>query len=148
MDKSLGTLLRSGAFSNSHRSNPSPQPTNNVGRVYSEFFRVLTLYRVGGGRSARKFRKWCNVLRGSREMTEKYAYCSTVPMTFVQDCLNPGFGGKKSVFFIFPTLFRYFGDKKVITCNNNDLWNYFLNVASFYKAIPWLAIHCVSFPLP
>ena len=34
-------------------------------------------------------------------MTEKYEYCSTVPRTFVQDCLNPGFGGKKSVFFIF-----------------------------------------------
>ena len=28
----------SGAFSNSHRSNPSPHPTNNVGRVYPEFF--------------------------------------------------------------------------------------------------------------
>ena len=33
-------------------------------------------------------------LRGNREMTEKYAYCSTVPRTFVQDCLNPGFEGK------------------------------------------------------
>ena len=38
-----------GAFSNSHRSNPSPHPTNNVGRVYPDFFRVSTLYRVGGG---------------------------------------------------------------------------------------------------
>ena len=27
----------SGAFSNSHRSNPSPHPTSNVGRVYPEF---------------------------------------------------------------------------------------------------------------
>ena len=27
-------------------------------------------------------------------MIEKYEYCSTVPRTFVQDCLNPGFGGK------------------------------------------------------
>ena len=43
-------------------------------------------------------------------MTEKYEYCGTVPRTFVQDCLNPGLGGKKSVFYIFPTLFRYFGD--------------------------------------
>ena len=43
-------------------------------------------------------------------MTEKYAYCSRFPRTFAQDCLNPGFGEKKYVFFIFPTLFRYFGD--------------------------------------
>ena len=27
-------------------------------------------------------------------MTEKYEYCSTVPKTFVQDCLNPAFGKK------------------------------------------------------
>ena len=35
-------------------------------------------------------------------MTEKYAYCSRVPRTFVQDCLNPGFGGKSmfSSFFL------------------------------------------------
>ena len=39
------------AFSNSHKSNPSPHPTNNVGRLYPKFFRVSTLYRVGGGRS-------------------------------------------------------------------------------------------------
>ena len=44
-------------------------------------------------------------------MTGKYAYCSTVPRTFVHDCLNPCFGEKKSVFFVFPTLFRHFGDK-------------------------------------
>ena len=69
-----------------HRSNPSPHPTNNVGRVYPEFFRVSTLYRVGGGRTARNFRKGCTVLRGNREMTEKWEYCSTVQRTFVQDC--------------------------------------------------------------
>ena len=33
-------------------------------------------------------------------MTEKYEYCSTVPKTFVQDCLNPGFG-EKSLFSSF-----------------------------------------------
>ena len=44
-------------------------------------------------------------------MTEKYEYCGTVPRTFVQDCLNPGLGGKKSVFYIVSTLFRHFGDK-------------------------------------
>ena len=54
-------------------------------------------------------------------MTEKYEYCTTVPRTFVQDCLNPAFGEKKYVFHIVSTLLRYFGDKLVITCNNNDL---------------------------
>ena len=84
--KVLGHFCVSGAFSNSHRSNPSPHPTNTVGRVFPEVFRVSTLYRVGGGRTARKFRKGCTVLRGNREMTEKSEYCSTVPSTFVQDC--------------------------------------------------------------
>ena len=50
------------------------------------FVRVSTLYRVGGGRTVRKFRKGCTVLWGNREMTEKYEYCSTVPRTFVHDC--------------------------------------------------------------
>ena len=82
--KVLGHFCISGAFSNSHRSNPSPHPTNNVGRVYPEFFfRVSTLYRVGEGRTARKFGKRCSVLRGNRGITEKH--CSTVPRTFVQD---------------------------------------------------------------
>ena len=50
------------------------------------FFRVSTLYKVGGGRTARKFRKGGTVLRGNRQMTEKYEYRTTVPRTFVQDC--------------------------------------------------------------
>ena len=83
------------AFSNSHRSSPSPHPTNNVGRGQGDglltrciqnVFRVSTLYRVGGGRSARKFRKGCTVFRGNRQITEKYESRSTVPRTFVQDC--------------------------------------------------------------
>ena len=36
--KVLGHFWVSGAFSDSHRSNPSPHPTYNVGRVYPEFF--------------------------------------------------------------------------------------------------------------
>ena len=43
MDKSFGTLCISGAFSNSHRSNPSPHPTINVGRLYPEFFSEFQL---------------------------------------------------------------------------------------------------------
>ena len=39
--------------------------------------RVSTLYRVGGGRTARKFRQGCIVLRGNWEMTEIWIlqYC-------------------------------------------------------------------------
>ena len=83
--KVLGHFCVSGVFFNSHRSNPSPHPTNNVGRMYPEFFRDSTLYRVGGGRTTRKFRKWCSFKREPRN-DGKNAYCSTVPRTFVQDC--------------------------------------------------------------
>ena len=82
----LGHFCISGAFSSSLRSDPSPHSTNNVGHMYLEFFLVSTLYRVGGGRTTRKFRKECTVLWGNREMTEKYEYCITVPRTFVHDC--------------------------------------------------------------
>ena len=41
--KVLGHFCISGAFSNSQRSNPSPHPTNNVGRVYPEFFSEFQL---------------------------------------------------------------------------------------------------------
>ena len=66
MEKSLGTLLR---FWGVFRFTPVqnlPSPQNNVGRVYPEFFfRVSTLYRVGGGgggRTAGKFRKGFSAL--------------------------------------------------------------------------------------
>ena len=36
--KSWDTFVFLGHFSNSHRSNPSPHPTNNVGHMYPEFF--------------------------------------------------------------------------------------------------------------
>ena len=51
-----------GAFFNSHTPSTSPHPTNNVGRVYPEvFLQVSALYRVRGGRTARKFQKGCTV---------------------------------------------------------------------------------------
>ena len=43
MDKSLGTLLHFWVFCNSHRSNPSPYTTNNVGCMYPEFFSEFQL---------------------------------------------------------------------------------------------------------
>ena len=77
MDKSLGTFLRFwGDFQCTQVQPPPLTPQTMLDAyVYREFFRVLTLYRVGGGRTARKFRKGCTVLRGNREMTEKYEYC-------------------------------------------------------------------------
>ena len=38
MDKVFGHLCIFGVFFNSHRSNPSPYPTKNVGGVCPEFF--------------------------------------------------------------------------------------------------------------
>ena len=83
--KVLGHFRVSGAFSNSHRSNPSPHPTNSVERVYLEFFSEFQLC-IGWGEGELQFWKVCTVLTGNREMTEKYEYCSTVPRAFVQDC--------------------------------------------------------------
>ena len=54
MDKSLGTLLRFGTFSSSHRSNPSLHPTNNVGRVYPEFFPNFNFVQGGGMENCKK----------------------------------------------------------------------------------------------
>ena len=78
-DKSLGTLLHFWGVFQFTQVQPLPSPHKqcwtHVSRI---FFRVSTLYRVGGGRTARKFLKGCTVLRGNRDMTEKYHDCSTV----------------------------------------------------------------------
>ena len=66
-----------------HKCNVLLQKITCWTRVSRIFFRVSTLYRVGEGITARKFRKRCTVLRGNRGITEKY--CRTVPRTFVQD---------------------------------------------------------------
>ena len=60
--KVLGHFCISGAFSNSHRPNLSPHPTNDVGHVHPEFFLVSTLYGVkgevgGGGEMQENFEK-------------------------------------------------------------------------------------------
>ena len=86
--KVLGHFCVSGVFSNSHRPTPSLTPQTMLDACIQNFFRVSILYRVGGGRTAREFRKGFTVLRGNREMTEKYEYWSTVLRTFVQDCRN------------------------------------------------------------
>ena len=59
---------------------PPLTPQTMLDVCIRNFFRFSTLYWVGGELQE------CTVLRGNREMTEKYEYCSTVPRTFVQDC--------------------------------------------------------------
>ena len=89
MDKSLGTLLPFWGVFQCRQVQPLPSPHKQCWtRVSRTFFRVTTFYRVGGGRTARKFRKRCTVLRGNREITEKYEYFSTVQRTFVQEYSN------------------------------------------------------------
>ena len=56
------------AFFNAHKSNPPLTPQTKLNECIQNFLRDLTLYRVGGGRTARHFRKGCTVLRGNREM--------------------------------------------------------------------------------
>ena len=113
---------------------PALTPQTMLDACIQNFFRVSTLYRIGGGgttgklglsagtgklcifghlrlvfiwscfvsrllfllyyvicapvltEGTGKFRNGSTVLRGNREMTGKYEYCSTVPRTFVQDC--------------------------------------------------------------
>ena len=83
MDESLGTLLRFWGVFQFTQVQPLPSPHK---QCWTGVSRVSTLYRVGGGWTAGEFWKGCTVLRGNREMTEKYEYCSTVWRTFVQDC--------------------------------------------------------------
>ena len=87
MDKSLGALSRFWGVFQFTQVQPLPSPhkrcCTRVSRIFSEFQLCIVW---GGGRTARKFWKVCTALRGNREMTEKYEFCSTVPRGFVQDC--------------------------------------------------------------
>ena len=86
MDKSLGTLLRFWGVFQFTQVQPLPSPHKQcwtrVSRIFSE---IQLCIGWGEGEVHENFENDA-VLRGSREMTEKYAYCSTVPRTFVQDC--------------------------------------------------------------
>ena len=67
---------------------PSPQKQcwTRVSRIFSEF-QLCIGWR--DGEQQENFEKdWCTVLRGNREMTEKYEYYCPVRRTFVQDCSN------------------------------------------------------------
>ena len=84
--KSWDTFAFLGSFPIHTVPAPPLTPQTMLDACIQNFFRVSSLYRVGWGRTARNFPKGCTVLRGNREITEKYEHCSTVPRTFVQDC--------------------------------------------------------------
>ena len=87
MHKSLGTLLHIWGIFQFTQVQPLPSPHKQCWTcVSSIFFRVSTLCRVGGGRTARKFRKRRTVSWGNRKVTEKFECCITVPKTFDHDC--------------------------------------------------------------
>ena len=85
--KSWDTFAFLGHFPIHTGPTPPLTPQTMLDAYIQNFFWVSTLYRVVGGRIARNFQKGCPVLSGNREMTDKYEYCSTVPRTFVQDCM-------------------------------------------------------------
>ena len=97
MDKSLGTLLRFWGVFQFTQVQPLPSPYKQcwtrVSRIFSE---IQLCIGWGEGELQEHFENDA-VLRGSREMTGKYAYCSTVPRTFVQDCSSV----KRAVRYIF-----------------------------------------------
>ena len=81
---------------------PSPhkQCWTHISRIVSEFQLCIGW---GGGRTARKFQKGCTVLRGNREMTEKYEYCSSYcPKDLCPGLSESWFWGKRllSSFFL------------------------------------------------
>ena len=84
--KSWDTFAFLGRFPIHSGPTPPLTPQTMLDACIYNFFRVSTLYMVGEGKTARKFWKWCTVLRWNREMTEKYEYYSTVPRIFAQDC--------------------------------------------------------------
>ena len=83
--KSWDTFAFLGCFSIHTGPTPPLTPQTMLDACIQNFFRDSTLYRVGEGELQEHFENDA-VLRGSQEMMGKYAYCSTVPRTFVQDC--------------------------------------------------------------
>ena len=83
--KVLGQFGFSGRFS--IHTGPTPPLTTQTmldGSIQN-FFRVLTLYRVGRENCEKIFRKTHSFKREPRN-DRKYEYCITVPRAFVQDC--------------------------------------------------------------
>ena len=85
VQKSWDTFAFLGRFPIHTGPTPPLTPQTMLDACVQNFFRVSTLYRVGEGRTLRKFRKGCTVLRTNRQMSERFEDRSTVPRTFAQD---------------------------------------------------------------
>ena len=124
--KSWDTFAFLGCFPIHTSPIPLPSPHKQCGtrvsRIFSEFQLCIGW---GKGELQENFGKDAMLKREPRNNRKIWILC---PNDFCPGLSEFWFWGKKSVFFIFPMLFRHFGDKLVITCNNNDLWNYFLNI--------------------
>ena len=81
--KVLGHFAFQGRFPIHPGPTPPLTPQTMLDACIQNFFPSFNFVSGGGGRTARKFRKRCTVLRGNGGITEKY--CSTLPRTFVQD---------------------------------------------------------------
>ena len=82
MDKNLGTLLHFWAFPILTGPTPPLTPQTMLDACIQNFFQVSTLYRVGGGRTARKinFKKDALFYEGAQNDRKKgILHCS--PMT-------------------------------------------------------------------
>ena len=92
--KSWDTFAYLGRFPIHPGPTPPLTPQTMLDACIQNFFPSFNFVSGGEGRTARKFRKPCTVLRGNGGITEKY--CSTVPRTFVQDWKQwiPGRCGK------------------------------------------------------
>ena len=76
--KSWDTFAFLGRFPIHTGPTPPLTPQTMLDACIQNLFRVSTLCRVRGGRTARSFRRGCTVLKGEREMTEKYESLITV----------------------------------------------------------------------
>ena len=81
--KSWDTFSFLGRFRIHTGPSPPLTPQTMLNSCIQNFFGVPILNMVGGGRTARKFRKRYTVLRGNQEITEKYEYCDTIPRTIL-----------------------------------------------------------------
>ena len=133
--KSWDTFAFLGHFPIHTGPTPPLTPQTMLDSCIQNFFRVSTLYRVGGGRTARNFQKGCTVLRGNREMTEKYDYCSSVPRTFVQDCCS---WVERKSFYRKSELQTFL----MISGGHIGVPKLYTNMVSPYKALQKCAEHC------
>ena len=147
----LGHFCISGVFSNSHRPDPSPHPTNNVWRVYPELFPSFNLYRVGKGELCKILKKMHYLMREPRT-TQKYVYCNTVPRTFVHDCsleLGICFNCHKfTVFLIWRNLkTKMFSTlRKAMKCMSSQWTTLFNNLFTFYsRQLLWKGLTVYTF---